>query len=495
MSDTGTQDPHRLKGGALGLVEAAVQSGADIAPAVAVVSSTVFLATLAGLASPLAVLLGTIIALALAKVVADYAKRMASPGAFYTFLTRSFGPKTGFSIGMLLFLAYVLLLLFQLPFFGQFVNGILVPHVHIAWWVWAILLIAWSTGLTVSGIRPSLRVGLIGLAFESIVFAILSIIIVAQGGATGNSIKPFELSQAPSASGLFLGIIFGIFIFVGFETSTTLGEETRDPHRTIPRALYLAVGSIGVLVVFFTYAAVIGFGVSKSGLAALQSNSVPYSYLAQRYGDTTLQVFVNIATVTSFLALNVIIMTAASRVLFTISRDGLAPAIFGRVNRLQTPANASLAIGAVSLVVVLITGAAWGALTTSGWYAFLSTMFFIAAYATACVGVSVYYYRYLRRHFRLVGNILIPLIALVGMGCVLYGNLHPFPAAPLNYFPFITLGIILVLALIARRLEKTNPEKVRRAAQLFVIEHAGDELRLPEQQGATDAAAPGVTTS
>jgi amino acid transporter len=471
-------EPHTLKKGSLGLVEATVQSGADIAPAVAVVSSTVFLATLAGLATPLSVLIGTIIVLCLCKVVADYGKRMASPGGFYTFLIRSFGSKTGFTIGMLLFLAYVLLLWFQLPFFGQFMVGIL-PQVHIAWWVWAALLIIWSTSLTVAGVRPSLRVGLIGLAFECTVFLVLAIVIVAHGGATGNSIKPFEPSEAPTISGLLLGIIFGIFIFTGFETSTTLGEEVRNPLRTIPRALYIAVGATGGLVVFYCYSAGIGFGVSPAGLKALESSTIPYAYLASRFGNSVLEIFVNIATITSFLALNVIIMTASSRVLFTVSRDGLAPAVLARVNRRHSPANAALAIAGVTLVGVLITGSLWGALTTSNWFAFLATMFFIVAYAAACIGVSWYYYRNLRSQFRVFGNIVIPFIALVGMGGVLYGNLHPFPAAPYSYFPFITIVVIAVLAGLAWWLEKRYPEKVRAAAMLFVSEEAAAEVGVP----------------
>lgn len=475
-----------LKANSIGFLEAVVQSGADIAPAVAVVTSGVFIVSLAGLASPLSMLIGTIIALCLAKVVADFARKLRTSGAFYAFMTKTFGPKTGFVIGMLLYLAYNLLLLFQMSFFGQFLNGIL--SVHVAWEWYAAALIVFNTVLAASGIAPSLRVGLIGLAFESIIFLILAILIVAKGGATGNTLSVFTLSKGPSASGVFLGIIYGIFVFVGFESSTTLGEELRNPHRDIPLALLLTVGSIGVFVVFVIYAMVIGFGANAHGLAALHADSTPFSTLAHRYGDTTFQVFVNIATVTSFLALNLIMVIASGRMMYSISRDGLLPDWLSKVNRRRAPFVATLVNGGVALVIVLITGAIYGPLNVATWYAFLSTMFFIGAYAVACVGVPVFYRRYHPDEFHIVSKVLIPLLALAGMGAVLYGNLHPFPAAPFRYFPFVTLGIIAVLTLWAVYLQRHSPDKVANAGQIFDVP-SGSEAVLASSVAGSEVSA------
>lgn len=474
-----------LKPDSIGLIEAVVQSGADIAPAVAVVTSGVFIVSLAGLASPLSMLLGTIIALALAKVIADFAKKIRTSGAFYTFMTKTFGPKTGFVIGMLLFLAYVLLLLFQMSFFGQFLNGIL--SVHIAWEIYAIVLIVVNTALAATGIAPSLRVGLIGLAFETVVFLVLALIIVFQGGAGGNTLTVFKPSEAPSLSGLMLGIIFGIFVFVGFESATTLGEEMRDAHRNIPKALYLTVGLIGIFVVLVIYAMIIGFGATAHGLAALQGDSTPFSTLALRYGNSTLQVLINIATVTSFLALNLIMVIAASRMMYSISRDGLLPDWLARVNKRRTPSAAAIAVGGTSLVIVLLTGMIYGPLNVSAWYAFLSTLFFIAAYIVACVGIPVFYRRFYPEDFSIFGQVVVPLVALVGMGAVLYGNLHPFPSAPLSYFPFVTLGIIGLLVMWAFYLERTSPEKVANAGQIFDAPLDTEAGLTPTGSGTGDA--------
>jgi amino acid transporter len=277
---------------------------------------------------------------------------------------------------------------------------------------------------------------------------------------------------------MFLGIIFGIFVFVGFESATTLGEEMRNPHRHIPLALYLTVASIGVFVVFVIYAMVIGFGATAHGLSVLQSDSTPFSTLALRYGNTTLQVFVNIATVTSFLALNLIMVIASSRMMYAISRDGLLPTVLSKVNRRQTPFVASLVTGGTTLAIVLVTGAAFGALNVSNWYAFLSTLFFIAAYAVACVGVPVYYRKFHAHEFNVLGQVIVPFLALVGMGAVLYGNLHPFPAAPLSYFPFITLALIAALTGLAFYLERHSPEKVANAGQIFEVPRETEPLSV-----------------
>lgn len=455
----------QLRRGAIGGVEAIVQSAADVAPAVAVVTSGVFIISLAGLASPLSMLLGTLIALCLAKVMADFARKLPTSGALYTFMTRAFGAKTGFVCGMMLYLSYVLLLLFQLSFFGQFEQQIL--HTSIPWWLFAAFLILFNTLLAASGVAPSLRIGLIGLAFESIIFLILAVLIVIKGGADGNTLSVFNPSSAPDTSGLLLGIIFGIFVFVGFESATTLGEEMHDPEIHIPRALYWSVGLIGIFVVFVVYSMVIGFGADSAGLEALQNDSVPFHTLAGQYGNGVLQVLVDVATTTSFFALNLVMVIASSRMMFHLSREGLLPARLAGVNKAQTPSVAAWITGAATFAIVCIAGAFWGALNVSNWAAFLSTLFFIAVYVAACVGVVFFYARHYRSELHPVGKVLIPALALVGMGAVLYGNLHPFPEPPLNYFPFATIAVILALIAWARHLEQKDPVRFHEESRAF----------------------------
>ena len=61
-------------------------------------------------------------------------------------------------------------------------------------------------------------------------------------------------------SGIMFGVLYGVLIFVGFETAANLAEETADPKRAIPRAVLLSVAVVSVFYLIAAYAQVAGFG-------------------------------------------------------------------------------------------------------------------------------------------------------------------------------------------------------------------------------------------
>lgn len=471
-----------LKSHSVGLSEAVAQSAALIGPAVGVTAGNVFVAGLAGAASPLAFVIGLIVCLSIAKVVGDYAKQLPSAGSFYTYLTNTFGARVGFVTGILLFGAYIALLPFQMSFFGFFTSNLLLSiGVQIPWQVFALALILISTGLAIIGIRPSLTVGLVGLAFEMTVFAVLALLIIFHGGAAGNSLQPFNPAQSfQGFSGLLLSCVFTIFAFVGFESSTTLGEEAREPRRTIPRAVILTTLLIGLFYVLLAYAEVIGYGISASGVKALQADQIPFNTLALRYGNGLLSTLIDLATISSFIALNIVTVAASSRMFYAMGRDRMLPNIFSRVNARHSPYIASLAVGAFGLVTSLVFGSIYGPENWSSWAAFLSTLFFIAAYILLNIGVIKYYAQHHRSDFGWIQHIILPCVGLIGMGLVLYGNIYPVPAAPLNYFIYFTIALIIVAYIVAWRLEAKDPEILSQAGQLFAAVEDIQVKDLPE---------------
>ena len=134
-----------------------------------------------------------------------------------------------------------------------------------------------------------LRVGLFFLAFEVIVFGLIALIILANGGAGGLSGKPFDPSNSLLGfNGIIYGLVFSIFAFVGFESATTLGEEARDARQTIPRAVLLTTLVIGLFYTLLIYSGVIGFGLTPKGLAQMQSDSTPFQTLSHRFSGPPL---------------------------------------------------------------------------------------------------------------------------------------------------------------------------------------------------------------
>jgi amino acid transporter len=463
------QDEHGLERHAIGLPAVTAQSAALIAPAAGSVASLAFIAGYSGAATPLAFLIGLLVCVCIALVIGEYARRLPSAGSFYTYLTRTFGPKTGFVTGLALFGAYLLLFPFQLDFFGNFVSSLLATsNVHIAWWVFSAALIVLSTTLGVLGVKPSLRTGLIGLGFEMVVLTIFALVIIFKGGASGNTIQAFNPADSlKGSSGLLTAVVYTIFAFVGFESATTLGDEAREPRRTIPRAVMLTTLVVGIFYVLVSYAVSIGYGTSTKDVTALVSASAPFTTLADHFGNGVLSVFVNLAVISSFTALNIVTVIAVSRIFWKMGRDGLLPSAFSRVNRQQSPYVACLFSGTLALVASILFGAIYGALNFASWLSYFATLFFIAAYLLISVGLIRFMWRDHRSEFSWAKHAVLPVISIAAMIWVLWGNIHPYPPAPLRWFIYATIGVLLVGVGVAQWLARSRPEAMQKAGLLM----------------------------
>ena len=71
-----------------------------------------------------------------------------------------------------------------------------------------------------------------------------------------------------------------LFMFIGWENGPALAEESRDPRRTIPRALYISVAIAAALLVLFAYATVTGF---RYNVSSIGRSSVPFLTVADHY--------------------------------------------------------------------------------------------------------------------------------------------------------------------------------------------------------------------
>jgi amino acid transporter len=218
---------------------------------------TGLVASVAGFSSPLSVVLGAVGALCLAYVISVYARRYSGAGAIYEYLVHGAHPSVGvFGAGL-----YGLGVLF-LGGGGVFIaNGFLAQsffsahlHIGVAWWIWGAAALVLAVGLNHLGARLAIR-GVLAMAGLSLIpFLILAITIIAKGGLHGNTLAVFGTAHS-STSGVFHGILFAVTLFIGFEAAASIGEETKDPHRSIPIALIGSVALSGAFFILVTYAA------------------------------------------------------------------------------------------------------------------------------------------------------------------------------------------------------------------------------------------------
>jgi amino acid transporter len=104
------------------------------------------------------------------------------------------------------------------------------------------------------------------LALVSIVVVTIFFIGVVVKLGSANSLKPFNPSPAADGwSGIFFGMLYGVLLFVGFETAANLAEETLNPRREIPIAAMTTAGIATVFYVLATYVEVAGVPLQPQG--------------------------------------------------------------------------------------------------------------------------------------------------------------------------------------------------------------------------------------
>lgn len=125
-------------------------------------------------------------------------------------------------------------------------------------------------------------------------------------------------------------LVLSMFSFVGFESATTLGGETRNPLRTIPRAVVQCAVLAGVFFVLCSYSEVLGFR-GESG--KLSESTSPMHLLATKAGIAPLGMAMDFGALISMVACVLACTTAAARVMIRMAHGALVPKLFKRTSR------------------------------------------------------------------------------------------------------------------------------------------------------------------
>ena len=349
-----------LRRDAIGLREVLFQSITDMAPGAAIAASVPAGVAFAGGSLPLSVIFALVACLLCAWCIGLLAREMPAAGSLATYAARGLHPAAGFLVAW----GYVLvgwlippLVLLQLGFTtAATLNAEISGYPATLWWPWSILgaLIVLAAGYY--GVRTSARLGTILGLFEIGVFLVLGIFLVVHAGRH-NTLSVFGTSYTPSGfrgiSGVIGGSVFTLLAFGGFEGAAPLAEETRDPRRTIQRAVLLATLLIGLLYVFTTYAVDVAFGPKGFSGFTTGTGSASWEGLARSlYG--IFWFFVFLAIVNSTIANANAGINVSSRTAYAMGRIGAFPRFFELINPKHRSPVASILVAFVVTIGVTL---------------------------------------------------------------------------------------------------------------------------------------------
>src|SRR5215207_6947016 len=452
------------------------QSITHMGPGLAVAFSLLVGYAFAGAAMPLSVLLAILVCLMIANSVGQLAKQMSSAGGLYTYASQALGPKAGFLVGWSL--GFVELII--APSVFLITGNILATSVGLPWWFWTIVATGIVFLLNYWGVRLSTNTGIALGIIEIVAFLALGVYMIVSAG-DANTLQVFNPANSLEGtwSGVFKGMVFSILAFIGFEAAAPLGEEARNPRRTIPRVVLSSALVIGLFYLVCAYASVMGWGFSRMGSYA--ENPDPWTTMATRYWGVG-WVIIFLAIVNSAIANANAGVNAATRVIYAMGRIDVLPRVFGRTHpEHRTPYMAIIAQSILALVVALVLGAAFEPVGGFSIIATAVTIVVILVYMMVSLACMVFYLRERRDQFNVLLHGVFPMLAILILLAPLYYQFAPLPDYPVrlgNYFAiaWILLGF-LALGLAASQ----RPQAIAQAEEVFVE----DETVAPEAGSST----------
>jgi amino acid transporter len=464
---------NQLKRNALGLPSAMAISLAFISPTIGVIFISSLIAGKAGLSSPFVFIIGTLGIALMASTLAQFTRRITSAGTFYKFICQSFGTSTAFVAGMVLLLAYTLQSPLNTNLFGGFVSQILATDfkIHVAWWILMIFIVVAVGALAWYSVHTSMRFDLAFVIAEVTIAGILLLLIIFKGGDHGQAPTSFVPTHSPSGfGGLGEAFVFIVLAFFGFESSTTVAEETRNPRRNLPIALIGSVVLTGLWFTFAMYSIIVGYGakhVSQIASATAPLHDLAVRYIGNWYGD-----MVDLAAVSAIIAVLLAIHTANFRVIYALGRDGALPRALGRTHRkYKTPHVAIIVYSIFTLTIGLAAGAGWGPIPSFGDLGYLSSLAILPVYIGANIALPFFIYRRYRDEFSVVVHVVFPVLSSAIFVVAIYLNLHPYPAtAPENIFPWVLVGFIIASIITAWLLRRRGSPVLERLGSVLFME-------------------------
>ena len=370
-------------------------SVATVGPTLAMAGNGQGLISTVGKAIPLVFVIGLIGVALVAYSFVRLTRHLNHAGSAYALVGVTVGPRAGFFSGFAMLGAYLGFSIGTLALTAAFTNSLLAEAqkgsahpVQVPWLVPVLISAAAALLMTGREARLLAKVLLVIEGVGIVAMVVLAAVIFARGGAqpTGMDFSTFSFSGT-SVSAVMGGVVAAFLCWAGFEACASMGEETADAKRNIPRALIGTLAMTGVLFVVVMFAQTIGFGTDKAGLAAFERSANTLGDLGNTYiGEWFSLLVILTATVSSF-GCHMATAATSGRMLFAFGRDGFGPKALAQIHPATgVPRRAIwliVAVAAAVNVVCWLTG--WPVADTGN--PAIDTYFLFAVAGSVCLMV------------------------------------------------------------------------------------------------------------
>ncbi|WP_395758032.1 APC family permease [Streptomyces althioticus] len=386
------------------------------------------------------------LALLTAASYAELATKYPRAGGASHYATRAFGPFAGFVAGFCMLAAGIVsVAALARGFGGDYLSAFVTLPVALV----AVVFLALLALVNARGIKESTRANVVATVVEVgglAVVVVLGAWLLLRGDGDLGRLTDLGTPEKGAAAAVLSGSVLAYYSFVGFETSVNVAEETRNPRRSYPRALFGALATAGAVYVL------VGLAASAAvPTAQLAGSSGPLLEVVKEAGGVPPKLFSAIALVA---VANGALLTGimSSRLAYGMAKDGLLPGALTKVLPGRRTPWAAIAVTTGLAMLLALTGSV---------ATLASTLVLLLLIVFLLVNTAVLV---LRRdpgetdHFRT--PVVLPVLGIAS--CVLLAT-QIEAAVWLRGLTIVAVGAVLAAISVARRSRRTDEGEEKRA--------------------------------
>jgi basic amino acid/polyamine antiporter, APA family len=391
----------------------------------------------AGPAVVLSFIISSIVCILVALCYAEFASSIPTSGSAYTYIYVSLGEIVAHLVGWSLILGYTLSTATVAGGWAAYFNSLLkevgldiprkftsIPSNGGIINLPAVLVVLLVTFLLSRGTKESKKI-------NNIMVIIKLAIIILFVGVGVFYIKPqnWHPFMPFGVKGIFAGAASVFFAFTGFDAVSTSAEEVKNPQRNLPIGI---ISSLIICTIIYVIVCLVLTGVTHYSLLNVGD---AMSYALSSAGQTWAASIISIGAVIGIIAVMLAYSYGASRILFSMSRDGLLPKSFSKVNKKKN-------VPVLSTWVVGIIGALMTGMVDLKQLADVANITLIGTFLLVALSLVIFRKSHpnVKRNFKVP---LVPILPMFAASCCLFLMFNLSSATWLYFGIWLSLGTII----------------------------------------------------
>jgi amino acid transporter len=466
-------DVHKLHGGAVGLSGVLFLTVTGSAPITAMLLNTpISVGYGNGLYTPAGFIFATIILAIFSVGYIAMARKVTAVGGFYSFISHGLGRELAMGTGLAITLAYSVFEASLCGGFAFFASGKLAQYGwHFSWVFPALFMVGLISVLSYMDIHLSARILGVALVTEVLILLVFdgSVFFSSDSNVNTSAINPFNAfhslpaghvgTTAVAAGTAGIGVFFAFWSWVGFEMAPNYGEESKNPKRIVPMAMYISVIGLGIFYTLTSWASISAYADQASAALAAQTNYYGY-YLtpAAQFGNQFISDLMSYLILTGSFACGMAFHQTTARYMYSLGREKVLPAQLGRTHpKYRSPHIASVTQSVIAAAIVLAFGFGEGTgdpgtnayIYLYGLMAVMGVVIILCVQALVSIAIINYFRTQHAGEHNWWTTTIAPLISVVGQTYVVYLAIKniDFLATGVHWIRYLLIIDLLVFLL------------------------------------------------